>query len=210
MKKLFSILVSIAIGTFLTASVFAQSPEKMSYQSVIRNAGNNLVVNAQIGMQISILQGTESGASVYTETQTPTTNANGLVNIQIGSGAVKSGTFATIDWANGPYFIKTEADPTGGTTYTITGTSQLLSVPYAMHATTAKSLVGSDGGSARYIGELYGGGVIFWLDKTGEHGLICSMVNVALSGVWSNILTVQTDGTNDWNGVHNTATIIWL
>ncbi|NCA80494.1 MAG: hypothetical protein EOM76_09990, partial [Sphingobacteriia bacterium] len=76
--------------------------------------------------------------AVYVETQTPTTNANGLVSIEIGGGA----GFDAIDWANGIYFIKTETDPVGGTNYTITGTSQLLSVPYALHAKTAESVSG--------------------------------------------------------------------
>jgi hypothetical protein len=88
------------------------------------------------------LQGGSSGTAVYIETQTPTTNINGLVSIEIGSGTVVSGTFNTIDWSAGPYFIKTETDPTGGTTYTTTGTSQLMSVPYALHANTADSIVG--------------------------------------------------------------------
>jgi hypothetical protein len=86
-------------------------------------------------MRISILQSSSSGTVVYTETQTPTTNANGLVSIEIGGGA----GFDAINWANYTFFIKTETDPTGGTTYTITGTSQILSVPYALHAKTAAS-----------------------------------------------------------------------
>ncbi|MBW8327131.1 MAG: collagen-like protein [Prolixibacteraceae bacterium] len=102
----------------------------MSYQAVVRDASNKLVVNHQVGMQISIVQSSEDGTTIYTETQTPTTNANGLVSIRIGDGA----GFASIDWANGPYFIKTEIDPAGGTSYTITGVSQLLSVPYALYA----------------------------------------------------------------------------
>ncbi|HZK08330.1 MAG TPA: hypothetical protein VFC92_09025 [Bacteroidales bacterium] len=85
-------------------------------------------------MQISILQGSASGTAVYVETQTPTTNANGLASIEIGAGTVQTGDLATIDWANGPYFIKTETDPEGGANYTITGTSELLSVPFALHA----------------------------------------------------------------------------
>jgi uncharacterized protein (TIGR02145 family) len=88
-------------------------------------------------MQISILQDSASGTPVYVETQIPTTNANGWVSIEIGGGIVVSGNFAAIDWANDTYFIKTETDPAGGTNYTITGTSQLLSVPYALHAKTA-------------------------------------------------------------------------
>jgi uncharacterized protein (TIGR02145 family) len=93
-------------------------------------------------MQISILQGSASGTAVYVETQTPTTNANGLVSIEIGAGTMLSGDFTTIDWANGTYFIKTETDPAGGNSYSITGTSQLLSVPYAMHAKSAETVSG--------------------------------------------------------------------
>jgi len=138
MRKIFTILVAV----LLTASVFAQSPEKMSYQAVIRNSSDAIVTNTQIGMQISILQGSASGTAVYVETQTPTTNANGLVSIEIGAGTMLSGDFTTIDWANGTYFIKTETDPAGGNSYSITGTSQLLSVPYAMHAKSAETVSG--------------------------------------------------------------------
>jgi hypothetical protein len=138
MKKIYTLLAALV----LTASAFAQAPEKMSYQAVVRDASNNLVTSQAVGMQISILQGSVSGAAVYIETQTPTTNINGLVSIEIGSGSVVSGAFGTIDWGSGLYFIKTETDPTGGTTYTITGTSQLMSVPYALHANTADSIEG--------------------------------------------------------------------
>jgi hypothetical protein len=80
MKKLFAILVTV----LLTATVWAQAPQKMSYQAVIRNSGGVLVTNTVIGMQINIRQGSPTGTIVYTETQTPTTNANGLVSIEIG------------------------------------------------------------------------------------------------------------------------------
>jgi hypothetical protein len=134
MKKLFTIFAAV----LLTATVWAQSPEKMSYQAVIRNSSDALVTNTQIGIQISILQGSASGTAVYVETQESTTNTNGLVSIEIGDGTVVSGDFATIDWANGPYFIKTEtAVEAPLTIYTITGTSQLLSVPYAQFADEA-------------------------------------------------------------------------
>ncbi len=129
MRKLFTIIAAV----LLTASVFAQSPEKISYQAVIRDASDNLITDTQVGMQISILQGSESGTAVYVETQEPPTNANGLVSIEIGAGTT-SDDFSAIDWANGPYFIKTETDPFGATSYTITGTSQLLSVPYALYS----------------------------------------------------------------------------
>jgi hypothetical protein len=141
MKKTFQ--KTLLALTFLLVSnfVMAQAPNKMSYQAVIRDNSNALVNNQIVGMQISILQGSANGTAVYAETQIPTTNANGLVSIEIGGGTVVSGNFSTIDWANGPYFIKTETDPAGGTNYTVTGTSQLLSVPYAMYAANSGSSI---------------------------------------------------------------------
>jgi hypothetical protein len=137
MKKIYSILA----GLLLTVSVFAQAPQKMSYQAVIRNVSNVLVTSKPVGMKISVLQGTSTGTVVYSETQTPNTNSNGLVSLEIGSGIPVVGTFSGINWSNGPYFIKTETDPTGGTSYNITGTSQLLSVPYALHAKYAENII---------------------------------------------------------------------
>jgi hypothetical protein len=119
----------------------AQSPQKMSFQAVVRNNTNTLISNQPVGLKISILQGSETGTAVYTETQTANTNSNGLVTIQIGGGAVLSGDFATIDWSNGPYFIQTDTDVNGGTNYTLTSTTQLLSVPYALYAQTSGSSV---------------------------------------------------------------------
>ncbi|WP_178983803.1 hypothetical protein [Winogradskyella helgolandensis] len=139
MNKIFTLILAL----LLSLSIFAQAPEKMSYQAVVRDSGDNLVTNQAVGMQISILQGSTSGTAVYVETQTPTTNTNGLVSIEIGTGSLVSGNFSTIDWSVDSYFVKTETDPTGGTTYTITGTSELLSVPYALHAKTADSLTNS-------------------------------------------------------------------
>ena len=138
MKKLYTLIASVVI----TSAVFAQAPSKMSYQAVVRDAGDVLVTSQVVGMQLSIVQGSVSGTVVYVETQTPTSNLNGLVSLEIGSGTVVSGTFNSIDWSKGQYFIKTETDPTGGRTYTITGTSQLMSVPYALHANTADSIIG--------------------------------------------------------------------
>ena len=121
-------LVCLLIGT----SIFAQAPQKMSYQAVIRNTSGALVTSTSVGMKISILQGTVAGTVVYAETQTASTNANGLVSLEIGSGTIIIGTFSGINWGNGPYFIKTQTDPLGGTNYTISSSSQLMSVPYAL------------------------------------------------------------------------------
>ena len=141
MKKFYALLCTV----LFTVAIFAQAPQKLTYQALIRNSSHALVTSTPIGMQISILKGSESGSSVYVETQTPTTNGNGLVTIEIGGGTVVSGSFATIDWADGPYFIKTEvATAAPLTTYTITGVSQILSVPYALHSQTAESYTETD------------------------------------------------------------------
>jgi hypothetical protein len=141
MKKRIQVLLKLVIATLLfrmaVSPSLAQSPEKLSYQAIIRNAANNLVINQAVGMRISILQGSAAGASVYTETHSATSDQNGLVTIEVGAGTPVLGTFSGINWSGGPYFLKTEIDPLGGTTYTMTGTSQFLSVPYALYAKTA-------------------------------------------------------------------------
>lgn len=133
MKKFLALL----FVSFISLSTFAQSPQKFSYQSVIRNAGNQLVENQQLGIKISILQGNANGTVVYAETHNPLTNANGLVTLEIGGGSLLSGNFGNINWASGPYFVKTETDLNGGSNYTITNSQQLLSVPFALYATNA-------------------------------------------------------------------------
>ncbi|AUP78903.1 hypothetical protein [Flavivirga eckloniae] len=138
MKRIFT----IAAVFLFTAITWAQSPEKMTYQAVVRDASNVLVANQTVGTQISIIQGSVNGTTVYVETHVPNSNANGLISLEIGSGTIVSGAFNSIDWSKGPYFIKIETDPKGGTTYTIKGTSQLLSVPYALHAKTAETISG--------------------------------------------------------------------
>jgi len=134
MKKFYTLAAAILVTM---ATVFAQSPDKISYQAVVRNNNDALLVNAQVRIKLSILQGSIYGKSVYVETHSIMTNENGLVSIEIGGGRVVSGNFSTIDWSLGSFFIKTEIDPTGGTNYTIVGTSQLLSVPYALYAKTS-------------------------------------------------------------------------
>ncbi len=138
MKKINSIIA----GLLISLSALAQAPQKMSYQAIVRDGSNILVTNTQIGMQISILQGSSFGTAVYVETHLPNTNVNGLVSLEIGAGTIVSGTFSGINWAAGPYFLKTETDPdgtVGGLNYTIVGTSQLLSVPYSLFSGTSDS-----------------------------------------------------------------------
>ncbi|HOW40467.1 MAG TPA: fibrobacter succinogenes major paralogous domain-containing protein [Bacteroidales bacterium] len=138
--------ITLLFAAFMAASVIAQAPQKMSYQAVIRNTSNQLVVNHSVGMRISILKETATGTVVYTETHTVTSNGSGIVTVEIGAGTPVTGTFAAIDWSTGKYFVKTETDPEGGTSYSVTGTSQLLSVPYALRAdkaTSAEKITGS-------------------------------------------------------------------
>jgi len=230
------------------------------------------------------LQGSVTGTPVYVERQFPTTNTNGLVTIEIGSGTVVSGNFSTIDWTNGPYFIKTETDLNGGATYTITGVSQLLTVPYALHAKTAETITGginetdptytssqaanitatditnlsnlsgintgdqtisrtgltvtlTNGGTYQdsvntytagtginitnnvisttsptplAIGDSYQGGIIFWLDATGQHGLIAATADQSTGLQWYNGTYTTTNAVRDGigAGMYSTERII--
>ena len=150
MKKLITFFALLLINSVLLA-ITPPVPEKISYQAVIRNSSNELITNHAVGMKVSILQTSATGTVVYSETHTPTSNANGLITIAIGTGAVISGSFSGIDWSAGPYFIKTETDPAGGTSYSITSTSELLSVPYALMAKNVQNKQWSESGSSIYF-----------------------------------------------------------
>ena len=145
------ILVSLFVCLF-SLNAWAQAPEKMSYQAVVRDNANALVVDKVVGMRISILRGSVSGTPAYVETQSPRSNTNGLVTLEIGAGTVVSGSFAGLNWSLGPYFIQTEIDPSGGSNYSILGVSQLVSVPYALYAKTSGSSTPGPAGPAGAIG----------------------------------------------------------
>lgn len=286
MKMYYSLLCVL----LLNVSIYAQAPQGFSYQAIIKGVNNILVVNKPVGMKISLLQGSEKGSAVYVETHKPISNENGLVSIAIGEGTKdpSSETFANIDWSKGPYFIKTETDPSGETNYALSSISQLLSVPYALYAANSQpgpkgekgdqgsqgsigltgpvgpqgadgktvlsgievpssdqgsngdfyintsnntiygpkvngvwpsgiSLVGSTGPQgpaafSHYIGEEFGGGVIFhlWKDKTGlEHGLILNLKHNS-PHVWSNLSNslIGESAKSSWDGVSNCNAII--
>lgn len=209
MKKIYSLIAWL----LFTASLFAQAPQKMSYQAVIRNSSNALITSMPVGMKISILQGSLTGTAVYVETQTPSTNANGLVSLEIGTETVVTGKFSGINWAAGPYFIKTETDPTGGTAYTIAGTNELMSLPYVLFSASGTpgpkgpaglngpmgaqgvagpqglpGTTGETGATSGYpvhtIGESYGGGIVFYVYDGGQHGLIAATADQSTSIRW--------------------------
>jgi hypothetical protein len=289
-------IYTLVIALILTVNSWAQAPQKMSYQAVIRNNSNTLISSAPVGMRVSILQFSTTGTEVYKEIYNPNpqTNTNGLVTLEIGSGIPIIGTFASIVWANGPYFIKTETDPTGGTNYSIVGISQLLSVPYALHSKTAENITGAitetdpvfgawdkssginitesqisdlqnyltsenDGsvtneiempsanaGDMAYyngtnwtkvlagnnnqvltfcdgvpiwtnngqcplqIGDSYAGGIIFYLDGTGQHGLVCAPSDQSTGAPWGckGTFINGADNTSIGSGNQNTTDII--
>lgn len=133
MRKLFTI---IAMMLLWTASMFAQAPQKMAYQAVVRDADGQVVTNQELGVQVSILQGAVDGTSVYSETHTTTSTANGAINIEIGGGK-SSDDFSAIDWSKGPFFVQSTTEVNGKS---VTVTSQLLSVPYAQYAVYAEKM----------------------------------------------------------------------
>ncbi|HOZ51249.1 MAG TPA: tail fiber domain-containing protein [Chitinophagaceae bacterium] len=174
-----SVSISLAFAYCLLNSVaFAQAPDKFSYQAIIRNAANALVSDQNVTTKLSILQGSTIGSSVYTETHSGVTNSSALLNLTIGNGNVVSGNFSTINWANGPYFIKTETDPMGGTNYTVIAISQLQSVPYALYAKKSLSTEGVGTLDQAYdYGNFKGGGRSIVADSgavkiSGEDGLL--------------------------------------
>lgn len=137
MKKL--LLLSALLISVLS---FGQVPQGISYQAIALNGSGNPVVSSNVRVRLSVLNTTATGAVLYSETQLKTTNAQGLFNLVIGQGTLVSGAFNTINWGVNSKFLKVEMDATGGTTYVLVGTTQLLSVPYAL---AADSLVTSAG-----------------------------------------------------------------
>jgi hypothetical protein len=135
MKKKF-FLFSLFI--FFCFFAFGQSPpESFKYQSIVRDASGNMLQNQAVNFQFTLIQGSTSGNTVYQEVFPVTTNNYGLVNLDIGTGSSVSGSFSAIDWSQGPYFIQTGLDITGGTNYSIMSTNELMSVPYALYAKTS-------------------------------------------------------------------------
>jgi hypothetical protein len=251
-RNLFFILLLLLYTNLNTA----QSPEAFKYQAVARDAAGQVLSNQPISFQMSILQGNTSGINVYTETHTTNTNDFGLVNLEIGNGIFMSGNFSDIDWGMNSYYVQIEMDENGGNNFQIMGVSQLLSVPYAIHAKTAEnvpgdtdadptneiqdiSLVGHDltlsggstlslpdevndadadpmneielptggnngqvlttDGSGNYswtsievnstiynLGDFAHGGIVFWVNETGEHGLVCAKEDQNLAIQWYN------------------------
>jgi hypothetical protein len=218
MKKI--TLLSTLCFLLLTLVVKAQTPPNaFNYSAVARNAAGQPIATTTIGIQVNILKTSPIGASQYIENHFVNTDAFGLFNLVIGAGAVQSGSMATIDWSNDNYYLNVGMDAAGGTNFLTMGTTQLLSVPYALYAKSAGTVSGgsSGGNFTHYIGEEFGGGVVFhlWKDNSGvEHGLIVDKRDIwtAQQGtlhLWSNIVSeIGASAQSVWDGLSNSNSIV--
>lgn len=177
MKKLLFTLSMIIIG--LTAS-FAQVPQGFNYQAVARDNSGVAIVSQNIGLQISLRQGSSNGTIVYTETHTIMSSNIGLLNLVVGAGTSSLGVFSGIDWATGPYFVEISMDVAGGTNYVLMGTQQLMSVPYALYAANSGAGVIGYTGATGLAGAT---GVFGVTGATGENGLMGNTGSIGNIGV---------------------------
>ena len=209
MKKLYTLLALV-----ITLITNAQAPQGFNYQATVRNSAGALIVNQNVYFKFNLMLNSASSVPVFSETHYTPTDDLGQVNIVIGQGTATVGNFSTINWGNGNYYLGIELNTGNG--YVAMGTTQLLSVPYALHAKTAESLVGGGsgtGGFTHYIGEEFGGGVVFhlWKDASGvEHGLIIDKINLSAAQVWSNIdqTLIGASAQSSWNGLSNSNAIV--
>jgi len=135
MKVLKTLLFAVIF--LISADIMAQVPQAFNYQAVARSSSGTIIASQPIGLKLIIHQGSASGTIVYAETHVPTTNQFGLFTVSLGQGTVVTGTFASIAWSSGNYWLEAQMDPAGGNAYTSMGASQLLSVPFAMYASNA-------------------------------------------------------------------------
>ena len=174
----FGILVVMAIG--LTQKANAQAPQGIPYQAVARDNAGNLIKNQSIALRFSIHDGTANGAIIFTETHSVTTDALGLFAVNIGGGT-SSGTLADVNWGSGAKFTQVESDVTGGSNFIDMGTTQMMSVPYALYAGTTTAATGQ----VYTIGlwpEL--GGYVFRISADGKHGLVAETFDQAYIIPW--------------------------
>ena len=208
MKKLFTLL-ALAITLISTA----QAPQGFNYQATVRNSSGALIVNQNVLFKFNIMLNSQTSLPVYSETHQAPTDDLGQVNLTIGSGTPTTGSFSNINWANGSYFLGIELNTGSG--YVAMGTTQLLSVPYALHANTANSTTGNTGGFSHYIGELFGGGIVVsvWKDAQGvERGLIASLTDLSAALPWTTPAFEQIEigltAQSPMNGLANTNAIV--
>jgi hypothetical protein len=226
----------LIIILLFSVSAFAQAPEGFNYSAIVRDNTGDPLTNQSVSFRFSIIRGNVAGTVVYSETHNTTSNQFGQVSLIIGNGSVLSGVFANIAWGADAYFLKVELDRDGGSSYVEMGISQFLSVPYALYAKTAGSGGSSGAGEmnisagngiilsgtgtdsdpytisekTHFVGEYYGGGIVFYTYDYGKHGLIASLADQDRSIQWHNGVEryTNTTGNGIGKGEMNTALII--
>jgi hypothetical protein len=206
MKKLFSLLAFVIITT-----INAQAPQGFNYQATVRNSSGALLLNQIVLVKFNVLQNSATGNLVYSENQTANTDDLGHIALVVGTGTPTTGTFSSINWGSGSYFLGIELNT--GTGYVAMGTTQLLSVPYALYSNSSGSTTANNG-FTHYVGELFGGGIVVSVWKTAgvEHGLIASLTDLS-SGIEWTTLTFQNTligptAQSPINGLANTNAIV--
>lgn len=192
MKNFVFTLILLFTGAHLALSQIP--PQAFNYSAVARDSSGQPIANTTIGLQVSLLKGSVNGPTVYSENHFPVTDQHGLFNLIIGAGAIQSGTMDSVGWHTDNFYLQVSMDASGGTNFLIMGTTQLLSVPYALYAKSAGTISGGSGGGGggtqsggHYIGEYFGGGIIYelWKDSSGvEHGYIIDLFNIDSAGFW--------------------------
>lgn len=236
MKNLLKLTVILLLTSYLELlTVQAQTPNQFKYQAVLRDASGTIISDQAVTVNINILKGSAAGTSVFTEQHNVTTTAQGLINLNIGSVS----DLSVVNFLNDTYFIEISINGT------VMGTSQLMSVPYALtaknvendqvgdgsetHVTAGANVIVTGTGTSgdpyvvnattagspiHYVGELYGGGIVYWVDDTGTHGLIASLDDLdGGNGVaWSaNAGTgIGATAQSFYDGASNTAAIVAL
>ena len=219
MKNLF---LFITFGT-ITFSSFSQAPPSIPYQAVVRNTDGTMITNTAVTITFKIHDNSATGTVVYEETHATTTNAQGLVSLNVGGGTAVTGTFSGIQWGTGSKFLHVLMNTGSGVVDL--GTQQMMSVPYALYAEEVNVRVSVTGDSlfignqvsivpgvsaANYpqIGEYFEGGIVFYIDETGRHGLVYDTLELSTAS-WgclgnSNIVSNTTLG----SGLENSLNIV--
>ena len=143
MKRMIRVLLLLLICN----SAMAQAPQGIPYQAVARNSSGVILTSTAISMRFTIHDSVATGTIVYQETFNPTTSAQGLFNVNVGTGTVVSGAFAGINWGHNSKFMQVEMDPAGGSSYINMGTQQMMSVPYALYSNSSGNISGSGSNS---------------------------------------------------------------
>lgn len=165
-------LLAAILWFCMVLAVKAQTPQQFNYQGAARNANGTPLANKNIALRISVLDASATGTPQYTEVRNVITNPFGLYSVVIGSSGATSttGTIGAVTWGVGLKFIKVEIDPDNGNNFTVAGTAQLLSVPYALYSANGPTGAKGDTGATGAIGPQGATGPVGPIGATGLTG----------------------------------------